>query len=67
MAYQFSNQVTAKMSITDETETKFSIQGINARETNADIIMAGLTEMLDVVGWSISEAQRIITQDVVEE
>lgn len=66
MAYEFNNQYTAKAKITDETSTEFTLTGINGRTTNADAVMGGLSILLDVVGWSVADAQRIVTQDIEE-
>ncbi len=66
MAYEFNNQYTAKAKITDETETNFTLTGINGVTTDADAVMGGLSTLLGVVGWGIADAQRIVTQDIDE-
>lgn len=66
MAYQFNNQYTAKAKIQDETESEFTLTGINGKTTDADAVMGGLSILLDVVGWGIQDAQRIVTQDIDE-
>lgn len=66
MAYEFNNQYTAKATITDETETKFTLTGINGVTNDATAVMGGLSILLDVVGWGIADAQRIVTQDIDE-
>lgn len=65
--YIFSNQSTGKVQVTDENDNKFTITGINTREQDANIMMAGLSYLLDVVGWSVTDAVRIVNQDVIEE
>lgn len=66
MAYEFNNQYTAKAKITDETETNFTLTGINGKTTDATAVMGGLSTLLGVVGWTIADAQRIVTQDIDE-
>lgn len=66
MAYQFNNQNTAKAKITDETESEFTLTGINGKTNDADAVMGGLSIMLDIVGWTVADAQRIVTQDIDE-
>lgn len=67
MAYIFSNQTTGKVQITDENDDKFMLTGINTKEDDANVMMAGLSYMLDIVGWQINDAIRIVNQDVIEE
>lgn len=66
MAYVFSNQTLAKATITDEQDNKFTMQGINAAETDANVIMGGMSTLLSIVGWDIKDAMRIINQDIEE-
>lgn len=66
MAYEFSNQYTAKAKIRDETDSEFTLTGINGVTTDADAVMGGLSYLLDIVGWSVQDAQRIVTQDIDE-
>lgn len=66
MAYEFSTQNVAKATITDELDSKFTITGINGKTNDATMIMGGLSIMLDIVGWTIADASRIITQDIEE-
>lgn len=67
MAYVFSDEVLAKIKITDEQGNDFTLNGINATETSADSIHAGVSAILDIVGWEIDTATRIVNQDIVEE
>lgn len=67
MAYVFNNQVIAKATITDEEDNKFTMQGIAANETDANVIMGGMSSLLGIVGWSIKDAVRVINQDIEEE
>ena len=66
MAYEFSNQYTAKAKVRDETDSEFTLTGINGVTTDADAVMGGLSYLLDIVGWSVQDAQRIVTQDIDE-
>lgn len=66
MALQFTNQNTAKAKIQDDTETTFTLTGINGKTNDAEAVMGGLSILLDVVGWGIQDAQRIVTQDIEE-
>lgn len=66
MAYEFSNQYTAKAKIRDETDSEFTLTGINGVTTDATAVMGGLSYLLDIVGWSVQDAQRIVTQDIDE-
>lgn len=67
MAYVFSTEQIGKAKITDETSTAFTLTGINARTNDANAVMGGLSILLDVVGWQVSEAVRIVNQDIEEE
>lgn len=67
MAYVFSNQKTGKVKVTDENSNDFTLSGINTKETDANVMMAGLSYMLDIVGWKVTDAVRIVNQDVIEE
>lgn len=66
MALQFTNQNTAKATIQDDTQTKYTLTGINGKTNDAEAVMGGLSILLDVVGWGIQDAQRIVTQDIEE-
>lgn len=66
MALQFTNQNTAKATIQDDTQTKFTLTGINGKTNDAEAVMGGLSILLDIVGWGIQDAQRIVTQDIEE-
>lgn len=66
MAYQFNNQYTAKAKIQDDTESEFTLTGINGVTNDADAVMGGLSILLDIVGWGLQDAQRIVTQDIDE-
>ncbi len=66
MAYQFNNQYAAKAKIQDDTESEFTLTGINGVTNDADAVMGGLSILLDIVGWGIQDAQRIVTQDIDE-
>lgn len=66
MAYEFKNQYTAKAKISDDQENDFTLTGINGMTTDATAVMGGLSILLDIVGWGIQDAQRIVTQDIDE-
>lgn len=66
MSLQFTNQNTAKATIQDDTQTKFTLTGINGKTNDAEAVMGGLSILLDVVGWGIQDAKRIVTQDIEE-
>lgn len=65
--YIFSNQASGKAQIKDENDNQFTLTGINTHDNDANVMMAGLSYLLDVVGWKVSEAVRVVNQDVVEE
>ena len=67
MAYVFDTQHNATAKVTDETDTTFNLKGINGTTNNADSIMAGLSSMLDIVGWQVQDVTRVVSQDIVEE
>lgn len=67
MAYVFENEAIGKARIVDENNVGFTLNGINAREQSADSIMSGLETLLGIVDWTIEDAARIVTQDIVEE
>lgn len=67
MAYVFSDEVLAKIKITDEADNDFTLNGINAREASADSIRAGVATIIDIVGWQVNEAVRIVNQNIVED
>lgn len=66
MAYIFSEEVLAKLKVTDDEGNEFTLNGVAGRENSADSIMGGLSIMLDIVGWSVQDAVRIVNQDIVE-
>lgn len=67
MAYVFETQNNATTKITDETNTTFNLKGINGTTNDANIIMGGLSIMLDIVGWQVTDVTRVVNQDIVEE
>lgn len=66
MAYQFTNQSTGQAKATDTENVEFTVKGINTSGNNADEFRAGLVLLLDIVGWTLADAKRIVTQDVEE-
>lgn len=66
MAYQFTNQAVASSKITDTEATEFTLKGINGTTNDANMVREGLALMLGIVGWTIADANRIVTQDIEE-
>lgn len=67
MALIFENQKTASTKITDETNTTFTLKGINGTTQDAAAVIGGLSYMLDIVGWQVQDVTRVVNQDIVEE
>lgn len=67
MGYVFTNQGVGKAQITDDSDGTLTLAGINTSTDNANQFMAGISQMLGIVGWSVQDAVRIVNQDVVEE
>lgn len=69
MAYQFQTQNTASMkTVLSNTKTEAvskTINGINPTETDANIIMGGLSILFDIGGLNIGESTRTVKQDVI--
>lgn len=66
MAYQFTNQKVASSKIKDTEAAEFTLKGINGTTNDASMVREGLTLMLGIVGWTIADANRIVTQDIEE-
>lgn len=66
MAYQFTNEIVAKIKVTDENGDDVTLNGINGREQNADSIMGGISALFGIVGWGTQGVVRIVNQDVEE-
>lgn len=66
MAYQFVNRSTGKTQVTDTQNATFSLAGINTTTNDANQLMSGLTTLLGIVGWTIADVNRVVTQDVEE-
>lgn len=66
MAYQFTNETTGQAKITDYDETVLSIKGISTSGNDANSFMSAISTLLNVVGWTVADAKRIVTQDVEE-
>lgn len=67
MAYVFSDQIISKAKVTDDQNSEFTITGINGATNDANLVMGGLSYLLDIVGWQVTEAIRIVNQDIIEE
>lgn len=68
MAYQFEDQIVAKMKLSEDAsgQEAITLSGVNGQETNADSIMAGINSLLGIVGWNVGYAVRIVNQNVQE-
>lgn len=71
MAYQFTNQDAAKFKINRVGgSTYFNLSGISASETDPEVIVGGIGQLLEIVGLTnvlnIEDASRTVTEDVVE-
>lgn len=66
MAYQFSNEILAKIKVTDDSGADITLNGINGRENSADVIMGGISIMFDLAGWGVNKATRVIDQKIEE-
>lgn len=66
MPYVFTNQNTGKATITDDNDTTLSLAGINTKNNDANAFMNGIGIMLDIVGWTVQDAVRVVNQDVEE-
>ena len=70
MAYVFENQNLGSTKATVSGSTSetgiytHSMSGINAKETSADSIMAGIGALYDIVGWTVTDLTRTVKQDV---
>lgn len=64
--YAFKNQTVGKANVTDETDTTFTLQGINSDTNDANIIMGGISTLLWIVNWQAQNVTRITSQDIVE-
>ncbi len=68
MAYEFSNEIVAKMKVAEDAsgQDALTLSGVNGHETDANIIMGGISILFGIVGWEAGYGQRILNQDVVE-
>ena len=68
MAYEFENQIVAKMKVSEDSsgQEAITLSGVNGQETNANSIMGGISTLLDIVGWNAGYAVRIVNQQVEE-
>lgn len=70
MAYQFDTQITGStktaIRIPGENPIEHQLNGIAAREQDANVIMGGLSTMYNIVGWIIGDdlTTRTVKQDV---
>lgn len=68
MAYEFSNEIVAKVKVSEDAsgQDAITLNGINGRETDANIIMGGVSALFGIVGWNVGAVTRVINQDVQE-
>lgn len=68
MAYEFNNEIVAKMKVAEDAsgQEAITLSGVNGQQTNADSIMSGIGSLLDIVGWNAGYAVRIVNQKVEE-
>lgn len=65
MAYQFVNRQTGKASVEAAgTTTTVSIAGINTTTSDADKFHRAVTLFMGIVGWTVGDLNRVVTQDV---
>lgn len=70
MSYAFDTQSNASTRASvrgGDFDLAFDVHNmtqINGRETDANVIMAGLSTMYDIVGWTIDDVTRTVKQDV---
>ena len=65
MAYQFVNQQIGKASVGNAgTTTTVSIAGINTKNDDADQFRRAIELFVGIVGWTIGDLSRVVTQDV---
>lgn len=73
MAYAFDRQKAASFQLNTYSSTggKVTYKGIDGTQTDANIIVGGIQQLLGIVGWTNryepTEAKRTIDERVVEE
>ena len=68
MSYVFNQQIAGSIKCVDDNNASFSMNGIKSTETNANVIMGGLSELFGIVGWSVPhDVVRTVKQDVNED
>lgn len=68
MAYQFQDEAVAKFKVQDDVSNDtITLPGINGHESDANVIMGGISILFNIVGWSYtSNPVRILNQAVTE-
>lgn len=67
MAYQFVNRQIGKASVGEQgATTTVSIAGINTQNNDADQFHRAIEMFVGIVGWTIGDLSRVVTQDVEE-
>lgn len=68
MAYNFSTQITGstKAKIVGESK-EHTLNGITARNSDANVVMAGLSTMYGLVGWTIQDIDSAVTRTSKED
>lgn len=65
MAYKFVNQQIGKATVQQAGSTTIvSVAGINTKNENADQFHTAITMFVGIVGWTIGDLSRVVTQDV---
>lgn len=68
MAYVFNQQIAGSIKGVDENNVSHSMNGIKTTESNANVIMGGLSELFAIVGLEIPhDVVRTVKQDVDEQ
>lgn len=71
MAYEFQTQNTGSMKTvligTKSGNVSKTFNGINPTETDANVIMGGLSLLFDIGGLSVGDSTRTVKQDVVSD
>lgn len=67
MGYVFQNQKTGKATFNDDSDTTYSLNGINSETNDANLVMGGISYLLWIVGWEAQNVVRVVNQDIVEE
>lgn len=68
MAYVFNQQIAGSIKCVDDNNASHSMNGIKTTETDANVIMGGLSELFGIIGLDIPhDVIRTVKQDVDEQ